>query len=130
MRRRQRRLRSRLRHERMTVATTLAEMTHHIAPRGPKMARVGEGVEHEQHDGLHSRAAFRGAFPGGGVAGWRRRSGRTTVSFLLRENLKLQKEDEEEEEKERRRKWEEAQHEARMRELDHRVWADEQLTPT
>ena len=50
----------------------------------------------------------------------------TTVSFLLAENLKLQKE---EEEKERRRKREEAQHEARMRELDRRVMADEQLNP-
>ena len=50
----------------------------------------------------------------------------TTVSFLLRENLKLQKE---EEEKERRRKREEVQHEARMRELDRRVSSDEQLTP-
>ena len=55
MRRRQRRLRSWLRHERMTVAMTLAEMTHHTAPRGPKMARVGEGVEHEQHDGLRAQ---------------------------------------------------------------------------
>ena len=42
----------------------------------------------------------------------------TTVSFLVAENLKLQKE---EEEKERRRKREEAEHEARMRELDRRV---------
>ena len=50
----------------------------------------------------------------------------TTVSFLLAENVKLQKE---EEEKERRRKREEAQYEARMRELDRRVWADEQLNP-
>ena len=51
----------------------------------------------------------------------------TTVSFLLREHLKLQKK--EKEEKERRRKREEAQYEARMRELDCRVWAHEQLTP-
>ena len=49
----------------------------------------------------------------------------TTVSFLLRENLKLQKEEEEE----RWRKREEAQHEARMRELDRRVHADGQVTP-
>ena len=54
-RRRQRRLRSWLRHERMTVAMTLAEMSHHTAPRGPKMARVWEGVEHEQHDGLRAQ---------------------------------------------------------------------------
>ena len=51
----------------------------------------------------------------------------TTVSFLLAENLKLKKK--EEEEKERRRKRKEAEHEARMRELDRRVWADEQLNP-
>ena len=51
MRRRQRRLRSWLRHERMTVAMTLAEMTHHAAPRGPNMARAGEEVEHATHSG-------------------------------------------------------------------------------
>ena len=49
MRRRQRRLRSWLRHERMTVAMTLAEMTHHTSPRGPKMAKVGEEVVHVAH---------------------------------------------------------------------------------
>ena len=51
----------------------------------------------------------------------------TTVSFLLAENLKLQKK--KEEEKERRRERKEAEHEARMRELDRRVMADEQLNP-
>ena len=51
----------------------------------------------------------------------------TTVSFLLAENLKLQKK--EEEEKERRRKRKEAEHEARMQELHRRVMADEQLNP-
>ena len=45
-RRRQRRLRSWLRHERMTVAMLLAERDHHTAPRGQKQARSG-GVEHE-----------------------------------------------------------------------------------
>ena len=49
----------------------------------------------------------------------------TTVSFLLAENLKLQKE----EEKERRREREEAEYEAHMRELDRRVHADLPLTP-
>ena len=53
----------------------------------------------------------------------------TTVSFLLAENLKLQKKEEEEEEKERRRKRKEAEHEARMQELHRRVMADEQLNP-
>ena len=49
----------------------------------------------------------------------------TTVSFLLAENLKLQKE----EEKERRREREEAEYEAHMQELDRRVHADLPLTP-
>ena len=38
-RRRERRLRSMLRHERMTVAMALAEMTHHSAPRRPTRER-------------------------------------------------------------------------------------------
>ena len=37
---RERRLRSWLRHERMTVAMALAEVTHHTAPRGQKTVRV------------------------------------------------------------------------------------------
>ena len=45
-RRRQRRLRSWLRHERMTVAMLLAERDHHTAPWGQKQARSG-GVERE-----------------------------------------------------------------------------------
>ena len=53
--RRQRRLRSWLRHERMTVAMTLAEMTHHTAPREPKMARVGEVEEQVTHAGLRAQ---------------------------------------------------------------------------
>ena len=48
-RRRQRRLRSWLRHERMTVAMTLAEKLHHTS-RGQKLARVGEEVVHDAHD--------------------------------------------------------------------------------
>ena len=39
-RRRERRLRSHLRHERMAVALALAESLHHSAQR-PKMARAG-----------------------------------------------------------------------------------------
>ena len=58
----------------------------------------------------------------------------TAAKILLQQALKLKKEEEEEEEeeekkKERRRKREEAQHEARMLELDRRVFRDEQLTP-
>ena len=41
-RRRERRLRQFLRHERLTVAMLLAETNHHAAPRGQTMARSGE----------------------------------------------------------------------------------------
>ena len=47
-RRRQRRLRQWLRHERLSVAMALAEMSHHTAPRGPKTARAGE-EDYEMH---------------------------------------------------------------------------------
>ena len=78
MRRRQRRLRSWLRHEWMTVAMTLAEFTHHTAPRGPKIARVGEGVEHEQHDGLRAqKPPLPGVRPGSLLDPGPQRSGRT-----------------------------------------------------
>ena len=50
-RRRQRRLRSWLQHERMTVAMTLAEKLHHTS-RGQKFARVREEVVHDAHDTL------------------------------------------------------------------------------
>ena len=46
---RRRRLRSWLRHERMTVAMALAEMKHHTAPRGLKMVRAWE-EGHEEYD--------------------------------------------------------------------------------
>ena len=49
-RRRERRLSSMLRHERMTVAMTLAELTHHSAPRRPTMARA-RGEESEMNNG-------------------------------------------------------------------------------
>ena len=42
-RRRQRRLRQWLRHERLSVAMALAEMSHHTAPRRQTMARAGGG---------------------------------------------------------------------------------------
>ena len=44
MRRRQRRLRQFIRHERLTVAMALAEMTHHSAPRRQTTARAGGGA--------------------------------------------------------------------------------------
>ena len=49
------RRRQRLRHERMTVAINLAEMTHHTAPRGPKMARAGKEVVRDAHDALRGQ---------------------------------------------------------------------------
>ena len=50
-RRRQRRLRQWLRHERLSVAMALAESQHHTAPRGPKMA-MARGERYElDHNG-------------------------------------------------------------------------------
>ena len=43
-----------LRHERMTVAMTLAEKLHHTS-RGQKLARVGEEVVHDAHDALRGQ---------------------------------------------------------------------------
>ena len=48
-RRRPRRLRQWLRHERLSVATALAESNHHTAPRGQKQARAREGRRAELH---------------------------------------------------------------------------------
>ena len=147
-RRRQRRLRSWWRHEQQSIAAALATVMHHTAngaaeeeveydphyaPRGQKTPAPGErpaplsevaGPQRSDRTVRTPREeapllvmpSLRGA---DGVDG-------TTVSFLLAENLELQKK---KEEKERRWKREEAQHEARMRELDRRVMADEQLNP-
>ena len=53
-RRRRERLRSMLRHERMSVAMALAEVSHHTAPRGQRTARAGVwGRE------MHYTATFR-----------------------------------------------------------------------
>ena len=123
------------------------------APRSQKLAtRVEEEVEHEPH---HAPRGQKTPPPGSGrhlclrFAG-PQRSDRTvrhsageapllvvpslrgangvdgtTVSFLLAENLKLQKE----EEKERRWEREEAEYETHMPELDSRVHAYVPLTP-
>ena len=50
-RRRERRLRQFLRHERLSVAMALAEFSHHAAPRGQTLARAGRWVR----DALHGR---------------------------------------------------------------------------
>ena len=57
-RRRQRRLRSWLRHERMTVAMALAEASHHTGPRGQKNARAGE-----EESEMNYTATVRAQFP-------------------------------------------------------------------
>ena len=56
-RRRERRLRSMLRHERMTVAMALAEMTHNSAPRRPMMARAW-GEESEMNNAMGQTTPF------------------------------------------------------------------------
>ena len=148
-RRRQRRLRSWLRHEQQTVAAVLATVSHHSFPKvdtahdGLRALRTvtstREGVEHEKHVGLRAqKRPLPGVRPGSLLDPGPQRSDRTvrpslagggqvdptTSSFLLRENLKLQKEEEE-----RRRKRVEAEYEAHMQELDRRVHADVPLTP-
>ena len=50
-RRRERRLRQFMKHERLTVAMLLAEMHHHAAPRGHTTARSGERAR----DALHGQ---------------------------------------------------------------------------
>ena len=49
MRRRQRRLRQWLRHERLSVAMALTENSHHAAPRGQTKARAGGGARDVLH---------------------------------------------------------------------------------
>ena len=53
-RRRERRLRAMLRHERWSVAMALAEFTHHSS-RGQRTARAWEEVENTTHDGLRAQ---------------------------------------------------------------------------
>ena len=113
-RRRQRRLRSWLKHERQSVAMALAEYTHH-ASRGQTRARAREEVEHVPHYALRGQKTpppgerpaplgpqrsdrtvrhSAGEPPLLVVPSLRGADGvdGTTVSFLLAANLKLQKE--------------------------------------
>ena len=53
-RRRERRHRAYLRYARMSVAISLAEATHHSAPRRLKTAMAEEEVEHETYGGLRA----------------------------------------------------------------------------
>ena len=77
-RRRERRLRSMLRHERMSVAMALAEKLHHSAQR-PEMARAGGGARVEVHGRVPEDAP-----PPGGRCGVLRdgHRGRMTVPHL------------------------------------------------
>ena len=113
-RRRQRRLGSWLRHERMTVAMTLAEKLHHTS-RGQKLARVGEEVVHDAHDAPRGpKTPPPGVRPGILPEPVPQRSDRTVrrflgeavdpsaLSFLVRRAVEDRKR--EEEEKERKKK--------------------------
>ena len=124
-RRRERRLRSWLRHERMTVAMELAAATHHSSPKGgwpdtthdalrgqktASSAGVHPGVLKEPE--VHWEAATVGyvlSVPvlagGDGVDG-------TALSFLVRRAVEDRKKEKEEKEKEKARKKKEAQEKA------------------
>ena len=136
-RRRQRRLRSWLRHERMTVAMTLAEKLHHTS-RGQKLARVGEEVVHDAHDALRGqKTPPPGVRPGSLCDPGPQRSDRTVrrssgevpllavpvlaggdgvdgtaLSFLVRRAVEDRKREKEEKEKEKARKKKVAQEKA------------------
>ena len=130
-RRRERRLRQWLRHERLTVAMAVAEATHHSAPRRQKTATAIREVEEQAtHEGLRAQTALPpGARPGILVEPGPQRSDRTvrhsagdtpllvvpalrgddgvdgtTLRFLLAQNLSLKKKQEEEE---KEREWRE-----------------------
>ena len=139
-RRRERRLRSWWRHERMSVAAALAEAHHHSSPK----------VGAETHDALRrQKTASAGARPG--VLQDPAPQGAVTVGYVaapvpllftpsLADTMADQVDDravdilqfalkKKEEVEERRRQEEVAEHERRMRVLDRRIAADEQLTP-
>ena len=102
-----------LRHERQTVAVALAECLHHSAQR-PEKARAGEVEEQVSYVGLRAQktqGCLEERAPQRSVRSQWHSAGdapllvvaslaggddvdATTVSFLLRENLKLQKEEE------------------------------------
>ena len=107
-RRRQRRLRSWLKHERQSIAMALAEYTHH-ASRGQTRARAREGVGLEKYVGLRAqkrpppgerRAAggshgrLRGSLAHCG-AGVGRQDRLCTLQFLLQQSLLARAEEEE-----------------------------------
>ena len=137
-RRRQRRLRSWLKHERQSVAMALAEYTHHAsrgqtrarareeagsetyyAPRGPKTLPPGTRPAPPSEVAGPQGAAVTGGYVAAGapllaVSSLRGADGvdDTAVKFLLRAELKLKKKEEEEKEREQARKMKEAQDKA------------------
>ena len=144
MRRRERRLRSWAKHERMTVAMALAENLHHsrqkveggvhVGPRAQKTARAtgarpGVLTEPEPQVGAVTVGYVAAPVPlvsspilAGGDA-----TDDVTVAFLVAAALE-EKKDEEEKARVRRQR-EAAEHEARMRELDRRVQNNVPLSP-
>ena len=103
-RRRERRLRAMLRHERRSVAMALAEFTHHSS-RGQRTARAWEEVEVENatHDGLRAQKKtpppgerHRAALGGGSSFTVAAVAGRCGGAFLLKVALQLKKDEEEE----------------------------------
>ena len=160
-RRRQRRLRSMLRHEQQSIRMALATVMHHSykvhteygAPRSQTTAtRASEGEVHEQHVGLRAqKRPLPGTRPAPLSEVSEPQVGAVTVGYVaalvpllstpsLADTMADQVDDravdilqfalkKKEEVEERRRQEEVAEHERRMRVLDRRIAADEQLTP-
>ena len=138
-RRRERRLRSWLRHERITVAAELSAALHHSRDRG-RVKHVSLRAQKTDSAGGMRPAPLAGPQGAAATVGHvatvlpllvalRGDDGvdGTTSSYLRK--VALAKKKKEKEEKERRRMQEEAEHERRMLVLDRRVNANDQLTP-
>ena len=123
-RRRQRRLRSWLRHERQSVATELAAALHHSRDARSEVAHVALRGQKTTSKWTRPEPPEEVSEPilAGGDA-----TDDVTVAFLVAAALK-EKKDEEEKARVRRQR-EAAEQEARMRELDRRVQNDVPLTP-
>ena len=138
--RREWRLRSWWRHEQQSVRMALSAPIHHSfdkvaadelnnGPRAQKTDRAGTRPGVLKDPEPHGAAVTVGPVAAEALLVVASLAGgdgvdATTVSFLLFENLQLQKEEEEE----RKRQREVAEYEAWMRALDRRVDANEQLT--
>ena len=138
-RRRQRRLRSWWRHEQQSIAAALAAATHHSAQQNGALRSQRTATTAREEAGSETYHAPRGLktlppgtrpAPPSEVAG--PQGAAATVGYVAA-GASLAGRDDVDEAAEEGRGGEgeeaEAGHEARMRELDHRVRADEQLTP-